>query len=114
MSEEPMPLAERLNNLSGAVEECGHLNAARWMREGADCICDLEDEVERLTRERLLIRAEEREKCAKVLDVKADELRKSAADYRSRNNPQGGIWADTRAVEATNAAAAIRARKDDE
>lgn len=50
-----------------------------------------------------------REEAASAMDAKAAQLRKYASEDRSRNNPAGGIWNDTRAVEVRNYAAAIRA-----
>ena len=54
-----------------------------------------------------IARAAALREAAGIIDDRASHLRSAAAADRSRNNPMGGLWYDTRAVEASEHAAAL-------
>lgn len=54
-----------------------------------------------------IARAAALREAAGIIDNRASHLRSAAAADRARNNPMGGVWYDTRAVEASEHAAAL-------
>ena len=69
-----------------------------WSHEEAEALCRAAYPI---------ARAAALQEAAGIIDDRASHLRSAAAADRSRNNPMGGLWYDTRAVEASEHAAAL-------